>query len=145
MIEISIYVNLFYFRTIKQPRLSITKPINARKDYKPSTKSVLPNPVVNYQTKKNDTIVSSINVATSIPSTSNAVIQPTQKANCVQSTNEEPQPSSSELNCKDNSSHVNNDKKKENGLRKKFSFHKDELKLKVLESKTVDDTFVPEQ
>ncbi|XP_060840031.1 uncharacterized protein LOC132921177 [Rhopalosiphum padi] len=132
-------------RTIKQPRLSITKPINARKDYKPSTKSVLPNPVVNYQTKKNDTMVSSINVATSIPSTSNAVIQPTQKANCVQSTNEEPQPSSSELNCKDNSSHVNNDKKKENGLRKKFSFHKDELKLKVLESKTVDDTFVPEQ
>lgn len=105
-------------RTIKKPRLSITKPTNPRKDYKP----IIQNQVVNHQIKKNDTIVSSINTATSIPSTSNAVIRSSQEiVCCAQSTKDELQPSNPELNCKDNSSHLNI-KKNEDGVLKTYYF-----------------------
>jgi len=92
-------------------RLSITNSPKARKDNKTTTKIVKLNQVVNHQIKKNDSVVSNTYVAKSILSTSNAIIQSTQEVTSVESTNEELQPSNSELNCKDNSSHSDNDMK----------------------------------
>ncbi|XP_022177923.1 uncharacterized protein LOC111038960 isoform X2 [Myzus persicae] len=107
-------------RTIKKPRLSITKPTKPRKDYNP----VISNQVVNHQIKKNDTIVSSTNAATCIPSTSNAVIRSSQEIPCVQSSNEELQLPKPELNCKEDSSHLNINKN-EDGILKKYFFMTD--------------------
>ncbi|XP_015379455.1 PREDICTED: uncharacterized protein LOC107173429 isoform X2 [Diuraphis noxia] len=104
-------------RTIKKPRLSITKPTKPRKDY---NKPIISNQVVNHQNiKKNDTVVSSINAATCIPSTSNAVIRSSQEIACVQSSKEEFQLSKPELNCKEDSSHLNVNKN-ENGILMKY-------------------------
>ncbi|KAL4122453.1 hypothetical protein QTP88_014782 [Uroleucon formosanum] len=108
-------------RTIKKPRLSITKPTKASIDYKP----VISNQVVNHQTKKNDTIVSNINPATLIPSTSNAVvIRSSQEITCAQSTKEEPPQSKPELNCKEDSPHLNINKN-DDGILKKYFFMTD--------------------
>jgi len=107
---------VFIFRTIKKPRLSITKPPKASKDYKP----IISNQVVNNQLKKNDTIVSSINAATLIPSTSNAVIRSSQEITCVQSVKEE----LPELNCKEDSPRLNINKS-DDGILKKYFFMTD--------------------
>lgn len=109
---------MFIYRTIKKPRLSITKPTKPRKDYKPITL----NQVVNHKNiKKNDTAVSSINVATCIPSTSNAVIRSSPEIARVQSSKEkeELQLSKPEVNCKEDSSHLNVNKN-ENGIPMKY-------------------------
>ncbi|XP_008184775.1 uncharacterized protein LOC100163781 isoform X3 [Acyrthosiphon pisum] len=107
-------------RTIKKPRISITKPPKASKDYKP----IISNQVVNHQIKKNDTMVSSINAATLIPSTSNAVIRSSQEITCIQSINEEQQPSKPELNCKEESPRLNINKN-DDGILKKYFFMTD--------------------
>jgi len=132
---------LILFRTIKHARLSITKPPNARKDIKTITKGVKVN-----QIKKNDSVVSNTNVTKSIPSTSNAVIQSTQEVASAQSTNEELQPSNSELNCKDlrikevkDSSHLDNDKK-ENGFHRKYCLYNNEYLLHHLNIDNDDTT-----
>jgi len=107
---------VFIYRITKKPRLSITKPTKPRKDYKP----IISNQVVNYQNiKKNDTAVSSINVTTCIPSTSNAVIRSPQEVVRVQSSKEELQLSKPELNCEEDSSHLNVNKN-ENGILMKY-------------------------
>jgi len=111
---------VFIFRTIKKPRLSITKPNKPPKDYKP----IIPIPVVNHQIKKNDTIVSNINAATSIPSTSNAVIQSSQEITCAQSIKEELQLSKPELNCNEESPCLNINKN-DDGILKKYFFMTD--------------------
>ncbi|XP_027839005.2 uncharacterized protein LOC114121055 isoform X2 [Aphis gossypii] len=121
-------------RTIKHARLSITKPPNARKDNKAITKGVKVN-----QIKKNDSVVSNTNLTKSIPSTSNAVIQSTQEVASAQSTNEELQPLNSELNCKDNSSHLDNDKK-ENGFHRKYCLYNNEYLLHHLNIDNDDTT-----
>jgi len=108
---------VFIFRTIKKPRISITKPTKASKDYKP----IISNQVVNHQIKKNDTIVSGVNAATLIPSTSNAVIRSSQEITCVK---EELQLSKPELNCKEDSPHLNTIKN-EDGILKKYFFMTD--------------------
>lgn len=107
---------MFIYRTVKKPRLSITKPTKPRKDYKP----IISNQVVNNQNiKKNDTVASNINVATCIPSTSNAVIRSSPEIACLQSSKEELQLSKPELNCKEDSSHINVNKN-ENGILMKY-------------------------
>jgi len=106
---------VFIFRTIKKPRLSITKPTKA------SIEKL--NQIVNHQTKKNDTIVSSINPATLIPSTSNAV-KSSQEITCAQSTKEELPLSKPELNCKEDSPHLNINKN-DDGILKKYFFMTD--------------------
>jgi len=112
---------VFIYRTIKKPRLSITKPTKPRKDYNP----VISNQVVNHQIKKNDTIVSSINATTCIPSTSNAVIQSSQEITYIQSSKEELKLSKpEELNRKEDSSHLNINKN-EDGISKKYFFMTD--------------------
>ncbi|KAL4082352.1 hypothetical protein QTP88_030029 [Uroleucon formosanum] len=108
-------------RKNKKHRLAITKPTKASIDYKP----VISNKVGNHQTKKNDTIVSNINPATLIPSTSNAVvIQSSQEITCAQSTKEELSQSKPELNFKEDSPHLNINKN-DDGILKKFFFMTD--------------------
>lgn len=109
---------MFIFRASKKPRISITKLPKASKDYKP----IISNPVVNHPIKKNDTIVSSINAATLIPSTSNAVIRSSPEI--ISSLKDEQQLSKPELNCKEDSPSLNINKN-DDGILKKYFFMTD--------------------
>uniref|UniRef100_A0A2H8TYN3 Sentrin-specific protease 7 n=1 Tax=Melanaphis sacchari TaxID=742174 RepID=A0A2H8TYN3_9HEMI len=123
-------------RTIKQPRLSITKPTNARKDYKSSSNSIT---LKTHQLKKNDKAVANIDLAITTPSTSNAVIQSTEEVACVQSIKEDLQATNSELNCKDNSPRLDNDKK-ENGFHRRYCFSDNHFKMYDIGNKKDDST-----
>lgn len=106
---------MFIFRASKKPRISITKPPKVSKDYKP----IISNQVVNHPIKKNDTIVSSINAASLIPSTSNAVIRSSPEI--ISSLKDEQQLSKPELNCKEDSPSLNINKN-DDGILKKYFF-----------------------